>query len=127
VYRPLGKRLFVFEGAAQPGTGAVIAAGKVLRQTGGLNLSTEAKTGLRSNELAVVAQRRSKAVLESLDQGLLADLQAKEAALTVAKINLGYTKIYAPADGVVGERQVRPGQLVSPGTQVVTFVSDTNG
>jgi membrane fusion protein (multidrug efflux system) len=85
----------------------------------------EAKTGLRSNEIAVVGQRRSKAVLESQDQGLLADLQAKEAALAVAKINLGYTKIYAPEDGVVGERQVRPGQLVSPGTQVVTFVSRT--
>src|SRR5215471_12839629 len=45
----------------------------------------EAKSGLHSNELAVVAQRRSKAVLESQDQGLLADLQAKEAALAVAK------------------------------------------
>ncbi len=30
----------------------------------------------------------------------------------------GYTKIHAPADGTVGERQVRAGQLVSPGTQV---------
>jgi len=85
----------------------------------------EAKAGLRSNEMAVVAQRRSKAVLESQDQGLVSDLQAKEAALAVAKINLGYTKIYAPENGVVGERQVRPGQLVSPGTQVVTFVSET--
>ena len=85
----------------------------------------QAKTGLHSNEIAVVVQRRSKAVLESQDQGLVADLQAKEAALAVAKINLGYTKIYAPENGVVGERQVLPGQLVSPGTQVVTFVSET--
>ena len=85
----------------------------------------EAKTGLRSNEIAVEAERRSKAVLESQEQQLFADLQAKEAALAVTKINLGYTKIFAPADGIVGERQVRPGQLVSPGTQVVTFVADT--
>jgi membrane fusion protein (multidrug efflux system) len=85
----------------------------------------EAKTGLRSSGIAVEAQRRSKAVLESQVQQLLADLEAKEAALAVAKINLGYTKIFAPADGIVGERQVRPGQLVSPGTQVVTFVSET--
>jgi membrane fusion protein, multidrug efflux system len=56
---------------------------------------------------------------------LLADLHAKEAALAVAQVNLGYTKIYAPGDGTVGERQVRPGQLVSPGTQVVTFVAQT--
>src|SRR5208282_2171049 len=46
------------------------------------------------------------------------------AALTVAQVNLSYTKIHAPADGTVGERQVRPGQLVSPGTQVLTFVAE---
>ncbi len=84
----------------------------------------QAKTLLRSNQLAVVAERRAKAVLESQDAQLIADLHAKEAALTVAQVNLGYTKIFAPGDGSVGERQVRPGQLVSPGTQVISFVSN---
>jgi len=84
----------------------------------------QAKTLLRSNELAVEAERRSKAVLESQEVQLIADLHAKEAALTVAQVNLGYTKIAAPSEGSVGERQVRPGQLVSPGTQVITFVSN---
>ena len=84
----------------------------------------QAKTLLHSNELAVEAERRSKAVLESQELQLIADLHAKEAAFTVARINLGYTKIEAPADGSVGERQVRPGQLVSPGTQAITFVSN---
>jgi membrane fusion protein (multidrug efflux system) len=83
----------------------------------------QAKTMLRSNELAAEAERRSKAVLESQDAQLVADLHAKEAALTGAQVNLGYTKIEAPGDGTVGERQVRPGQLVSPGTQVISFVS----
>jgi membrane fusion protein (multidrug efflux system) len=85
----------------------------------------QAKTGLRSNEIAVETERRTKTVLESQDRQLLADLHAKEAALTVSQVNLGYTKIHAPADGTVGERQVRPGQLVSPGTQVLTFVAET--
>ena len=84
----------------------------------------QAKTLLRSNELAVEAERRSKAVLESQEVQLIADLHAKEAALTVAQVNLGYTKIASPGDGSVGEKQVRPGQLVSPGTQVITFVSN---
>lgn len=84
----------------------------------------QTKTLLRSNELAVEAERRTKAVLESQEVQLIADLHAKEAALTVAQVNLGYTKIAAPSDGSVGERQVRPGQLVSPGTQVITFVSN---
>src|SRR4029077_971416 len=56
---------------------------------------------------------------------LVADLRAREAALTVAQVNLGYTHIVAPSDGTVGERQVRPGQLVSPGTQVLSFVDGT--
>jgi membrane fusion protein, multidrug efflux system len=86
---------------------------------------TQARTLLRSNELAVEAERRSKTVLESQDLQLLADLHAKEAGLAVAQVNLGYASIVAPADGTVGERQVRPGQLVSPGTQALTFV-DSN-
>ncbi len=84
----------------------------------------QAKTLLRSNELAVEAERRTKKVLESQELQLIADLHGKEAALMVAQVNLGYTKIAAPSDGSVGERQVRPGQLVSPGTQVITFVSN---
>jgi membrane fusion protein, multidrug efflux system len=85
----------------------------------------QAKTSLRSNEIGVESERRTKSVLESQDQQLIADLHAKEASLTAAQVNLGYTKIHAPADGTVGERQVRPGQLVSPGTQVLTFVAET--
>src|SRR5207247_484669 len=42
-----------------------------------------------------------------------------------AMVNLGYTKIYAPGEGTVGERQVRTGQLVSPGAQVIAFVDVT--
>jgi membrane fusion protein (multidrug efflux system) len=85
----------------------------------------QARTMLRSNELSAEAERRTKVVLESQERQLLADLRAKEAALAVAHINLGYTRIVAPADGTVGERQVRPGQLVSPGTQVISFVGGT--
>jgi membrane fusion protein, multidrug efflux system len=85
----------------------------------------QAATALRSSEIAVETERRTKAVLESQQHQLVADLHAKEAGLTAAQVNLSYTKIHAPADGTVGERQVRPGQLVSPGTQVLTFVADT--
>jgi membrane fusion protein, multidrug efflux system len=86
---------------------------------------TQARTLLRSNELAVETERRSKTVLESQELQLVADLHAKEAALALAQVNLGYARIVAPADGTVGERQVRPGQLVSPGTQVFAFVDGT--
>jgi membrane fusion protein, multidrug efflux system len=85
----------------------------------------QAKSSLKTDEIAVETQRRTKAVLESQEQQLIADLHAKTAVLTVAQVNLGYTKIHAPADGIVGERQVRPGQLLSPGEQILTFVAET--
>src|SRR5262249_46940247 len=84
----------------------------------------QARTYLRTNEVNVEAERRSKNVLESQELQLVADLHNKEAALALAQVNLGYTRIYSPGDGSVGERQVRPGQLVSPGTQVFTYVDN---
>jgi membrane fusion protein (multidrug efflux system) len=86
---------------------------------------TQAQTMLRSSELAAEAERGGKAVLESQTVQLQADLHAKQASLAAVEVNLGYTKIYAPDDGTVGERQVRPGQLVSPGTVVISFVALT--
>jgi membrane fusion protein (multidrug efflux system) len=85
----------------------------------------QAHTMLHSSELAAEAERRSKVVLEAQGAQLQADLHAKQASLATAEVNLGYTKINAPGDGTVGERQVRPGQLVSPGTVVISFVALT--
>lgn len=86
---------------------------------------SQAHASLSSDQSATEAERRTKAVLLSQEGLLVADLHAKEAALTGAEVDLGYTRIVAPADGTVGERQVRPGQLVSPGTQVIPFVDTT--
>ena len=85
----------------------------------------QAQTMLRSSELAAEAERRGKVVLESQGTQLQADLHAKQANLAAVEVDLGYTKIYAPGEGTVGERQVRPGQLVSPGTQIISFVALT--
>ncbi len=85
----------------------------------------QARTGLRSSELSAEAERLGKAVLLSQEMQLQADLRAKQASVAGALVSLGYTKIYSPGEGTVGERQVRPGQLVSPGTQVISFVDIT--
>jgi membrane fusion protein (multidrug efflux system) len=77
----------------------------------------------RSAELD--AQNKQRAVLDAQEQQLQADLHAKEEALKVAQTNLDYTRIVAPTDGIVGERKVRIGQLVSPGTQVISLVENT--
>jgi membrane fusion protein (multidrug efflux system) len=81
-----------------------------------------AQISSRSAELD--AQRKQTGVLNAQESQLKADLRAKEEAVTVARTNLEYTRIVAPTDGMVGERKVRIGQLVSPGTQVISLVEN---
>jgi len=81
-----------------------------------------ARARLGSAKAELEAQKRQRAVLDAQELVLRADLDSKRAALTLAQINLGYTRITAPAGGFVSERKVRPGQLVSPGTQVISLV-----
>ena len=81
-----------------------------------------ARASLASAKAELEAQKRQRGVLEAQNLLLHDDLKAKEAALTLANINLGYTRITAPENGVVSERKVRPGQLVSPGTQVISLI-----
>jgi membrane fusion protein (multidrug efflux system) len=105
---------------------AVAAEGNLSAQLSSRDADlNQAQTTVRSSEIAAEAERRSKAVLESQQTQVQADLHAKQASLAAVQVNLGYTKIYAPDNGTVGERQVRPGQLVSPGTQVISFVALT--
>jgi membrane fusion protein (multidrug efflux system) len=81
-----------------------------------------ARAQLGSSQAELEAQKRQRAVLDSQELLLGADLNAKRASLSLARTNLGYTRIVSPEDGFVSERKVRPGQLVSPGTQVISLV-----
>jgi membrane fusion protein (multidrug efflux system) len=81
---------------------------------------SRAQLGSKTAELE--AQKRQRAVLDSQELLLRADLNSKRASLALAQINLGYTQIVAPESGIVSERRVRTGQLVSPGTQVISLV-----
>ena len=81
-----------------------------------------ARARLASSNAELEAQKRQRSVLDSQELLLDADLNAKKASLALAHTNLGYTRITAPEDGVVSERKVRAGQLVSPGTQILSLV-----
>ncbi len=80
---------------------------------------------LISRQAELETQRRQVPVLDAQATQLKADISAKEAAVKLARINLDYTRIVAPTDGIVGERKVRAGQLVSPGNQVISLVGQT--
>ena len=64
-------------------------------------------------QLQVLAAQRARAV---------AALARAGAATEQAELNLSYTSIVAPIDGAVGDRSLRLGELVQPGTRVMDIV-----
>jgi len=68
-----------------------------------------------------LAAERQLAVLAAQEQQAQAAIAAQRANLDVAKLNLKYTSIVAPEDGVIGQRQVKPGQYVGVGSQITTL------
>ena len=54
-----------------------------------------------------------------------AKLQAEQAALDDAKLQLSYTSVIAPETGTVSKKQVEVGQLVQPGQTLMSIVADT--
>jgi membrane fusion protein, multidrug efflux system len=57
-------------------------------------------------------------------QGLEAqqDVNAKQAALELARIDLGYTRIVSPCAGQLAERAALPGEYATPGTKIGMLV-----
>jgi membrane fusion protein (multidrug efflux system) len=78
----------------------------------------QAKAGVASAraDIKQVSMRTSDA------QGKLAKVQEAQAMLQAAELNLSYTDIVAPVDGVVTHKQVEPGQIVQQGQGLLVVV-----
>ena len=61
-------------------------------------------------------------VQRSRAEAAAAETERALATLQQAQLNLQYTVVVAPVDGVVGQRSVQPGQNVSPSQQLMTIV-----
>jgi membrane fusion protein, multidrug efflux system len=77
---------------------------------------------LALNRAQLDQQRQQLNVLNSQEKQARATLKVQQAAYNLAAINLGYTRITAPVDGMVGQRQVQAGQYLNVGTQVISVV-----
>jgi membrane fusion protein (multidrug efflux system) len=92
--------------------------------------ATEKLTTAHDQLVAQLTQNRAQAAAAAVQIDVLkaqaaeaqATAAAQRAALDTARINLRYTRIVAPADGVLGQRQVRPGQYLPVGGQVTTLI-----
>lgn len=67
----------------------------------------------------VDADRASAGGAQRMIASIEANVLASRAALGQALLNLSYTNIKAPADGIVGKRTVQLGQRVEPGEQLL--------
>ncbi len=79
----------------------------------------------RVDEAKVDSAREAAGSALKAIAGRQADLDAAKAALDQARLNLSYTRIYAPANGIVGKRNVQLGSRIQPG-QTLMFVTESD-
>ena len=51
-----------------------------------------------------------------------ADIEAAKAALDLAQLNLSYTVVIAPCDGIASKKNIQIGQLIQPGQNLLSLV-----
>lgn len=78
---------------------------------------------LAQNEAQRDGAERQLDVLTAQRRQLVATLASAQAAQRLAQANLSYTRIVAPTDGTVTQRQVRPGQYIAAGQQVAVLTA----
>src|ERR1700737_1178400 len=78
----------------------------------------QAKAGVA----AAPADVRQISMRTSDAQGKIAKVQQSRALLAAAELNLGYTEIVAPVEGVATHKQVEPGQIVQQGQGLLVVV-----
>lgn len=86
------------------------------------NQQQQAEAQAASARAALVAAQRRGATLQTQVQQALAQGRGSEAQLQAVQVNLGSTVLRAPVAGRVASKSVQPGQLVQPGTRLMSVV-----
>jgi membrane fusion protein (multidrug efflux system) len=113
---------FAQANARRYGNLAVTGAGTMQEHQQADATLAQDQASLDSAEASLDAARRQLDVLKAQRSAAEAAVKADEAQLGQAKLNLSYTQIRAPIDGMVGERSVQVGNYVGPGTTLMTVV-----
>jgi len=77
----------------------------------------------QSLQAQVVASKAQVETSRAQIQAAEAGVTAAAAAVDTAKVNLGFTKLVSPIDGIAGTATTQVGNLVSPASNAVTTVS----
>jgi membrane fusion protein (multidrug efflux system) len=86
--------------------------------------SKQAAAELRGSQALASAEHSRLTTLDFEINETEARLQHAQAKLALAEIDLEHTQVKAPADGIIGNRGVQLGQLVSPGMALASLVQN---
>jgi membrane fusion protein (multidrug efflux system) len=109
---------------SQQATAAAVEAAKA-SAAGAEQAVTQARARVAQSQAQLqYAQTRPQQISVQRSRAEAADAETQRAASAFeqAQLNLQYTTIVAPVDGIVGQRSVQPGQNVAPGQQLMTIV-----
>jgi len=81
-----------------------------------------AAAAVRQSQAALLSAVKEIGVLQAAVRQAQADVAAAQASVDQARLNLSYTRIVAPVDGMVGQRAARVGAYVSAGTRLLAVV-----
>jgi membrane fusion protein, multidrug efflux system len=116
------KLAFVQANARRYGNLATTGAGTMQEHQQADATLEQGQASLDSAQASLDAARRQLDVLKAQISATEAAVRADEARLEQARLNLSYTQIRAPIDGMVGERSVQVGNYVGAGTTLMTVV-----
>jgi membrane fusion protein (multidrug efflux system) len=97
-------------------------AGSVQSEQQAVSRNQAAQSALQRDMAAAIAEERRTGMLRAQLAKAEAVLGHDRAVQDQAALNLSYTTIVAPVDGVVGNRSLRTGQYVQAGTQLMAVV-----
>ena len=83
----------------------------------------QAKRDRRKRTCAPLKPRRSSSVIRSRAEAAQAQAQQKKAELDQAMLNLQYTRVVAPINGIVSNRTVEVGQNVQIGQELMKIIN----
>jgi membrane fusion protein (multidrug efflux system) len=101
---------------------AGVGAGTVQNAQQAQTRIDQASARLANATAVLAAERKQVEILTAQRDAAEGGLKRAQAKLEMASYELSYTRIVAPQDGMVGERAVRVGAYVTPGSKILAVV-----
>ena len=86
------------------------------------NSLTAPETKLKTDKEKIKEPEKEKVLTEAEEKDLESEIKKLEVEVEQAKLNLSYTKVFAPQDGIVSVCSVREGEYIYVGQSVMSII-----